>query len=92
MAGYSRPSMLLDLFPAIQPYSTGFLEVSDVHSLYWEQSGNPGGVPVVLLHGGPGAGTSFSRSPYSAGEYGAQNLNMMFGCAPAGPATVVRPR
>jgi proline iminopeptidase len=50
--------MLLDLFPAIQPYSTGFLEVSDVHSLYWEQSGNPGGIPVVLLHGGPGAGTT----------------------------------
>jgi proline iminopeptidase len=53
-----RSSMLLDLFPEITPYSTGFLDVSDTHSLYWEQSGNPEGVPVLLLHGGPGAGAS----------------------------------
>lgn len=44
------------LYPAIRPYSTGFLPVDDMHTLYWEQSGNPDGVPVVLLHGGPGAG------------------------------------
>jgi proline iminopeptidase len=48
----------LDLFPAITPYSTGFLDVSPSHSLYWEQSGNPDGVPVLLLHGGPGAGAT----------------------------------
>lgn len=52
----SRP--LLDLFPPISPYSNGFLAVDDPHNLYWEQSGNPEGVPVVLLHGGPGAGAS----------------------------------
>ncbi|MGH1398973.1 MAG: prolyl aminopeptidase [Alphaproteobacteria bacterium] len=49
---------LLDLFPEIQPYSSGFLDVRDGHSLYWEQSGNPDGVPVLMLHGGPGAGAS----------------------------------
>lgn len=49
---------MLDLFPATEPYSTGFLEVDGTHSLYWEQSGNPGGVPIVLLHGGPGAGAT----------------------------------
>lgn len=53
-----RRSPLLDLFPPISPYSTGFLEVNDIHSLYWEQSGNPDGVPVLLLHGGPGAGAT----------------------------------
>lgn len=53
-----RQSPLLSLFPAITPYSSGYLTVSDGHQLYWEQSGNPDGVPVVLLHGGPGAGTS----------------------------------
>lgn len=46
------------LYPAIRPYSTGFLQVDDIHTLYWEQSGNPDGVPIVMLHGGPGAGTT----------------------------------
>jgi len=53
-----RKSPLLDLFPSITPYSSGFLHVDDIHNLYWEQSGNPDGVPIVLLHGGPGAGAS----------------------------------
>lgn len=44
------------LYPEIEPYETGRLAVDDLHSLYWEQSGNRGGVPVVFLHGGPGAG------------------------------------
>jgi proline iminopeptidase len=42
------------LFPAIQPYKTGRFPVSDIHTLYIEESGNPDGVPVVFLHGGPG--------------------------------------
>ena len=49
---------MLDLFPPIRSYSSGFLSVDDTHNLYWEQSGNPHGVPIVLLHGGPGAGAS----------------------------------
>ena len=47
-----------ELFPPIDPYQTGLLQVDAVHTLYWEQSGNPRGVPVVFLHGGPGAGAS----------------------------------
>lgn len=46
------------LFPEIEPYNSGFLKVSDVHSVYFEESGNPKGRPVVYLHGGPGAGSS----------------------------------
>ena len=46
------------LYPEIEPYETGILAVDGVHRLYWEQSGNAGGVPVVFLHGGPGAGAS----------------------------------
>jgi len=42
------------LFPAIQPTKTWRLPVSDLHTLYLEESGNPEGVPVVFLHGGPG--------------------------------------
>lgn len=44
-------------YPEIEPYETGQLQVSDIHSLYYEQSGNPKGKPVVFLHGGPGGGT-----------------------------------
>jgi proline iminopeptidase len=46
------------LYPAIEPYERGMLDVGDGHSLYWELSGNPGGKPVVFLHGGPGGGSS----------------------------------
>jgi proline iminopeptidase len=46
------------IFPPLDPYATGYLQVDDVHSIYWEQSGNPEGAPVVFLHGGPGAGAS----------------------------------
>ena len=52
----TRRSLLLDLFPPTTPYSTGYLSVDDIHDLYWEQSGNPDGIPIILLHGGPGAG------------------------------------
>ena len=46
------------LYPAIEPYETGMLDVGDGHRLYWELSGNPNGKPVVFLHGGPGGGSS----------------------------------
>jgi proline iminopeptidase len=46
------------LYPEIQPYQSGHLEVGDGHSLYWELSGNSNGKPVVFLHGGPGGGSS----------------------------------
>ena len=45
-----------DLFPDIGPFETGFLPLGDDHVMYWEQVGNPRGVPVLFLHGGPGAG------------------------------------
>ncbi|MEO5628977.1 MAG: prolyl aminopeptidase [Thermomonas sp.] len=44
------------LYPDITPYQTGTLQVDNRHVLYWEQCGNPDGKPVVMLHGGPGAG------------------------------------
>ena len=47
-----------ELFPAIEPYESGHLQVTPPHSLYWEQCGNPDGFPVLFLHGGPGAGFS----------------------------------
>ena len=46
------------LYPPIEPYEAGRLDVGDGHSLYWERCGTPGAKPVVFLHGGPGAGCS----------------------------------
>ena len=44
------------LYPEIEPFDSGTLPVSELHTLYYEQCGNPHGKPVVFLHGGPGAG------------------------------------
>jgi len=53
-----RPTPMMDLFLPISPYSSGFLAVEKPHEIYWEQSGNPDGQPVLFIHGGPGGGTS----------------------------------
>src|SRR5260370_24545281 len=46
------------LFPPIEPYRTGQKRLDSRHVMYWEESGNPEGPPVVFLHGGPGAGAT----------------------------------
>ncbi len=45
------------LYPPIEPYNTDRLRVSPAHELYFEESGNAAGKPVVFLHGGPGGGS-----------------------------------
>ena len=47
-----------DLFPEIEPYASGRLPLGGSHFMYWEQAGNPRGIPVLFLHGGPGAGAA----------------------------------
>jgi hypothetical protein len=54
----SETPLRSDLFPEISPYASGMLGVDGRHTVYWEQSGNPQGMPVVFLHGGPGAGST----------------------------------
>ena len=46
------------MHPIREPIRSGLLQVSDIHQIYWEESGNPDGLPVIFLHGGPGAGAS----------------------------------
>jgi len=46
----------VDYFPAIEPYGEGKLKVSTLHTVHYEQCGNPRGKPLVFLHGGPGGG------------------------------------
>ena len=51
---------MLDYFPEIEPYNKGFLKVSDLHTIYYEEAGNPQGKPVIFVHGGPGGGIDAS--------------------------------
>jgi proline iminopeptidase len=58
------------LYPPIEPYESGVLDVGDGHTLYWERCGTPGAKPVVFLHGGPGAGISPAhRSQFDPARY-----------------------
>lgn len=49
--------MRTDLFPALECRESGMLDLGGGHAMYWEECGNPDGVPILFLHGGPGAGT-----------------------------------
>jgi proline iminopeptidase len=46
-----------ELYPPLEPFRHGYLRVSEVHEIYYEECGNPAGKPAVFLHGGPGAGS-----------------------------------
>jgi len=56
--------MMSSYFPFIEPYDRGYLPVSSIHTLYYEQSGNPDGCPIVFLHGGPGSGVDPNHRRY----------------------------
>lgn len=57
------------LYPEIEPYRTGYLQLDDLHQMYWEESGNPEGVPVLVIHGGPGGGSSPMHRQFFDPEY-----------------------
>src|SRR3984893_12790506 len=65
--------------PEIDPYEVGMLDVGDGHRLSWEISGNPDGKPAVVLHGGPGSGSSprfrrmFDRAVYKVVQFDQRN-------------------
>ena len=61
-AGQNRAAA--HLYPGIDPFDQRMLEVGDGHRIYVEQCGNPDGVPVVVLHGGPGGGCSPAMRRY----------------------------
>jgi proline iminopeptidase len=52
------------LYPEIEPYDNGLLDVGDGNLVYWEVCGNPNGKPAVVLHGGPGSGCSIGARRY----------------------------
>ncbi|WP_433262036.1 prolyl aminopeptidase [Actinosynnema sp. CS-041913] len=52
------------MYPEIEPYDRGMLDVGDGHHVYWEVCGNPDGKPAVVLHGGPGSGSTARARRY----------------------------
>ncbi|WP_250038273.1 prolyl aminopeptidase [Paractinoplanes maris] len=61
---------LRELYPAIEPYATHRIDVGGGHRLYVEEAGNPAGIPVVFVHGGPGSGLApVMRRFFDPGRY-----------------------
>lgn len=56
--------MRTDFYPPISPFDHGMMTLDSLHTMYFEQSGNPNGVPVLFLHGGPGSGASPSHRQF----------------------------
>ena len=57
-------------YPPIEPYETGMLDTGDGNLVYWETCGNPGGLPALIVHGGPGSGCSLNaRGALDPGRY-----------------------
>jgi proline iminopeptidase len=54
----STQSIRRELYKYSEPYLKGNLKVSNIHTIYWEVSGNAEGLPAVILHGGPGGGSA----------------------------------
>lgn len=66
----SPSTPLSTLYPPLEPFESGMLDVGDGHSIYWERCGNPQGKPAVFLHGGPGSGcTDAHRSLFNPEKY-----------------------
>src|ERR1700761_284066 len=49
---------LRELYPPIEPHAKGMLKLDGLHTMYWEECGNPQGMPILFLHGGPGTGST----------------------------------
>lgn len=72
-------------YPEIEPNATGRLKVSDLHEIYYEESGNPKGDPVIFIHGGPGGGSSPKNRRYFDPEHYRIILFDQRGCGQSTP-------
>lgn len=78
------------LYPEITPYHTDKIKVSEIHTLYFEECGNPNGRPVVFLHGGPGGGIQPSYRQYFNPEKWRIILIDQRGCGQSTPFAELR--
>ncbi|MBN1415676.1 MAG: prolyl aminopeptidase [Bacteroidales bacterium] len=80
----------IHLWPEIEPFQTGYLKVSDIHEIYYELCGNPDGIPVFVIHGGPGAGCSPKMRQYFNPEKYLIVLHDQRGCGKSKPNAELR--
>ncbi len=81
---------LNECFPQIEPFSHDFLKVSELHTIFLEQCGNPNGRPVLFLHGGPGGGISPDHRRYFDPDHYRVILFDQRGCGKSTPAAELR--
>ncbi len=74
-----------EFYPQIESYNQGHLKVSNIHSMYYEESGNPKGFPAVFVHGGPGGGTQPEHRRYFDPKYYRIILFDQRGCGKSTP-------
>ncbi len=79
-----------DFYPPIEPYNSGHLRVSELHSIYYEESGNPNGQPAVFVHGGPGGGTEGKHRQYFDPRHYRTILFDQRGCGKSTPHAELR--
>ena len=79
-----------DLYPPIEPYNQGQLKVSQLHTIHYEESGNPAGKPVVFLHGGPGGGIMPMYRQYFAPQQWRIVIFAQRGCGQSNPYAELR--
>ena len=77
--------MQYSFYPPIEPYRTGKLKVSTLHEIYYEEVGNPKGVPVAFVHGGPGGGVKPDYRRYFDPEHYRVILFDQRGCGRSTP-------
>lgn len=77
-------AVAVELYPLVEPFDSGMLDVGDGNSVYWEVAGNARGKPAVVLHGGPGQGSAPNmRRGFDPGRY----LVVLFGQRGCGRST-----
>lgn len=75
----------IKLWPTLEPYKTGYLQVSKIHNIYYQLGGNPNGKPVMFLHGGPGGGCTPENFRYFNPEKFLIVLHDQRGCGKSTP-------
>lgn len=80
----------MEFYPPIEPFDSGFVKVSEIHSIYYEQVGKPTGKPILFLHGGPGAGFNSEHRRYFDPEFYRIILIDQRGCGRSLPSAELR--